>query len=417
MDTYKKNGEVLLDLADKKDKKLAIFVCFYSLAGMINIAIKVSLNVSPTIWVLTSRVFQLLLMILLLDCISTLLKRKGIGFIFMEILFIIAYCFSFLLGNADSSLLASDLFESTCVVLPVAFATIATLNRQILYNCMVKTGYIALVLSFFFWVFSAGTSSAESYSMGFAGYILVFILVQWNEFLTADTRKKMIVHGVCSVYGMIFIVLYANRASLICIMFFIVIRLLKTTVLTPKTFIRTSTLSIVMLVIAINYKTLVIYVFNKLAQTGKASYSITSMLNGEFFKSNERLDLFQYYWDLIKQKPIIGWGIDGGFLGEGNGPHNVLLELLLAFGFFVGGAIVLFLIFAFIQVCISKTCPTVDYDLLLIYASSIIMKFVSSGAFFRSVNLIVFLLLYIEFTQSGLLRNSFFNYKIRVGGL
>lgn len=42
---------------------------------------------------------------------------------------------------------------------------------------------------------------------------------------------------------------------------------------------------------------------------------------------------------LIAQKPFLEWGLLGGWIKKGSGPHNMIIEIMLAFGIITDGII------------------------------------------------------------------------------
>ena len=113
-------------------------------------------------------------------------------------------------------------------------------------------------------------------------------------------------------------------------------------------------------------------------------------------------DIFKYYLDLAIQKPILGWGVLGGWIGKGSGPHNMLIEILLAFGGILGGIIIVSLLLSQLRVFFVKDKST--KDLILIYMSICIVLYFVSGNFLQKSDFFIFV---------GLIFNSF-KYKCQL---
>ena len=90
------------------------------------------------------------------------------------------------------------------------------------------------------------------------------------------------------------------------------------------------------------------------------SRTVSLAESGVITDNSGREELWKAGWEMVKEKPIIGWGVGGecyslakklGSFGEASAaftPHNGLIQLLLNFGIFIGaiiGAIFMFSIF------------------------------------------------------------------------
>ena len=372
-----------------QDRNLSRFVCLYYFLGLINVALKTSFKLSDTSWNITSLLFTGMLSVLFLSCLNSMLQKKFTLFISIEIIMVIIYGMSFLQRNAANDMLFSSGVTSTMIAIPIGVAVVSVNDKRIIYSYLLKYSYIALLVSFVYLTTSSATSES-SYSMSFATYILIFVIIQWNELLSRANRKMLTI--VSAIYGLIFLFLYGNRGALLSVIFFIALKMLKCN-RGGKNRIYVLMIVIVGTIISYNFEKIIFSISNVLDASGRSSYSVTRLIEGSFFESTSRRQLISYYWELIKEKPLSGWGVNGGIISEGLGPHNIVIEALLYFGFIIGGILVVFYIMSVLKVVFAKAKQGIEYDLLLIYTAAIIMKFISSGQFLTTPNLFVFIFL------------------------
>jgi O-antigen ligase len=62
-----------------------------------------------------------------------------------------------------------------------------------------------------------------------------------------------------------------------------------------------------------------------------------------------RLEVFNEYLFLIKQRPLFGYGVASWTTGVGGYPHNIILEFLFSFGIILGPILFLICCFLFIK--------------------------------------------------------------------
>ena len=80
---------------------------------------------------------------------------------------------------------------------------------------------------------------------------------------------------------------------------------------------------------------------------------IDKIIDGKFFQG-ARMSIYKESIEKILQKPILGWGLCGGWNGIGEYPHNIFLELWQAFGIIFGTVILLLLMLMIMNAIRSK---------------------------------------------------------------
>lgn len=116
-----------------------------------------------------------------------------------------------------------------------------------------------------------------------------------------------------------------------------------------------------------------------LQSRGIYSRTLHLLYTGSFLQTSGRDQLFDYYVALAKQKPLLGWGLFGGWINDASSPHNMLIELLMAFGVLGGGLLIIAAVAFMVRVFFIKDRGL--KQLALIYAARNVGKFFFSGRF------------------------------------
>ena len=105
---------------------------------------------------------------------------------------------------------------------------------------------------------------------------------------------------------------------------------------------------IVLALISFNYEVLRSYLLASLDSLGIDSRTVKSILSGTFSDGNGREMIYKTAIEMIKTGGPFGWGVYGDRYVIGNivrwgYAHNVILEILVSFGYFLGTIIIAFL--------------------------------------------------------------------------
>lgn len=375
---------------EKGDKKLAFFICTYIFSSSFNIAVKTIFPIPASMWSMVSLSFEAIIIVAMIIAFPTLLYRKRVQFIFAEVIFLVVYLFSLLQGNADRALLLSTGFWTFAVCIPLGIAGISVVNSSILFKMLRTTAYIeypVLCIS----LLSMRNSGTYSMSVSYV-LILPVLLFLYDYF---ENRKK---YGlVLSILGSILILLFGARGPLLCIAFYVFVKLFlqqRTSQTGRQRFLRLAVVAIIILIIA-NWATILKGIEAFLINNGISSYTLHRLLNGQFTETAGRNDLWDFYISLINKKPFVGYGVLGGWIGSGEGPHNMLLEFVLAFGYIGGGIISIFSLYYLLRAM--KTDGSYLSEIVLILASYNFTMYFVSGDWLEKP--IFFLFIMLEHAQ------------------
>lgn len=371
---------------EKGDKKLALFICTYIIASSLNISVKTIFPISTSMWSMVSLFFEAIIVLSLASAFPTLLYRKKEQLFVVEIVFLFVFLFSFLIGEADISLLMSTGFWTFAVCIPLGIAGISIVNSNILFRMMRITAYIEYPI---LCIALLSMRNSGSYSMS-VSYVLILPVL----FFLYDYLEDKKVYGlVFSILGTLLILVFGARGPLVCIAFYVFIKLFirqKRDKSIRKFVIRLAVIAVIFLAIA-NWDIVLRGVDVFLSRNGISSYALRRLLNGQFSETAGRDDLWNYYIDLIKKKPFVGYGVLGGWISSGEGPHNMLLEFLLAFGYLGGGIVSLLSIYSLLRAI--KTDGSLFTELILILAAYNFTMYLVSGDWLEKPMFFLFVML------------------------
>ena len=102
------------------------------------------------------------------------------------------------------------------------------------------------------------------------------------------------------------------------------------------------------------------------------------MIQGEALSHDSgRNVLNEYYMELINRKPILGYGVMGGWVSDDMYPHNIILELTLSFGYPLGGFLLIALLLILVS-AIRKKNDKYNNALIVLFVSYCMYLFVSN---------------------------------------
>lgn len=364
-------GNMLCDRRIKsRDYYLSDYLCLYLFISVQNMSIKTAFFIGDGAKSFISISLFMILGLYALYLLRFIAERGSKILIILESTFIIAYSLTFLRGTADESILADRAFTTLIICIPMATIVYEIENMQILYERLLKYSYYVfffLLLS----LLSVGRSRENAYSMSISYAVLPFIFVQ---FLEAIANRKL-KNAIISLFFMIYEVLFGARGGLLCIIFFVSIYALRGKKWNKYIYIGI----LILLFCLVNDKSVMNYISNWLSGKNMYSYIFTKLIDNSLFESNSRAYLFKYYLDISKVHPIFGWGLFGGWIENGLGPHNGLIECVVQFGYFGGAIAIILILYCFIKVILTYREADIEDIMLLIFCSCCFSMLISAG--------------------------------------
>ena len=315
----KKNNE------EKKDAALSTFVCAYFFLQALNLLVKMG-DISIPAWNLIPKI---ILGVLLLIAIPALVTRSGLKALLIELTVGAMFVFSSMMDSHPDVNLASLAFDELVVFVPIGICAFCVSDYSALLIRLHRWSYPSHFILYVLCFLLFRTHAADySYSMS-VGYAVLFqMLIMIDSF----TEKHSIIDLILVIADLILIVMLGSRGPLLCLGVYAVFRILSG--------IKTARMKSVILMLCCFIGAVLYLLYPYLLQLlvklsslllGNTSRTIRLLLNEQLVYEAGRETIYSYTLERIMERPILGWGVGGGWL-NGVYPHNLLLEIALSFG-------------------------------------------------------------------------------------
>jgi len=367
------------DTISERDRALGNYVCLYLFVSILNTSVKTAFPLGDNAGRALSVMFFLVLLFKSIKIADYILRNDVRQLILLESIFIVLYSLTFLRGTSDVTILVNRVFTTLLICIPMAAIIKSISNLGVLYDCLLKYSYFVIILLFFD-ARSIGRSYDASYSMSISYAILPFVLVQ---FFQASIKKVNLIFAIAyAVYEIVF----AARGAVLCLCFFAAVQMLKRIRRVRYFFL----ILLCGFLIIIYYDNILAFISILLRERGLYSYNLMHLINGNFLESKSRADLLRYYISIAKQRPLLGWGLFGGWIADGLGPHNGILECYVQFGYVIGSILALLVLWWFVRAIWLFDPKHVDTVVVLIFAASCFSMLISAGEIFAKPTFFIF---------------------------
>lgn len=261
-------------------------------------------------------------------------------------------------------------------IIPFFVASHDVKCEKILFYCMIIS---LLSIPVFEKLFTAEFYGLEQMSMGNA-YALCVPVVAGILHFTYYFNKKYIFLYLFELYILIRLLTFGNRGVLLEILLPIILvrfslydRSNQKRKLTLNYIIKCSVISLICLLVVLNLNIIIKIMydfFNNVLNINIASLKKTTILLENDDLSNGRLKIYSYAIDLIKNKPLLGYGIRSfGVITRESWPHNIFIQLIFEGGLVLG----LFPIILFVKNIISIIRQNDDKNAFIIHLFLLLM--------------------------------------------
>ncbi len=322
---------------DKYDKRLSNFIIGYYFVQAINLFVKLVIGGFPS-WPLISKGVLALLLFISLVPIS---KREFGRAILIEGFFAVLFGVSILLGNTSWGQYGDIIINSLTVFVPMCISAICIKNPEILLQRMY---YVSWPIQIVLLVVLFGLKGRD-YSMP-GGYALCFqIMIVLDHFL----KERKWYDLIAVIVGIIAIVIFGSRGPIVCFGAMVILHFLTDNIsLKMKLLLIISTILVSVLVFAF-HDSFINALIGYLSNRGFISRNLELLLAQNISYDSGRDYLYNYYIEKIKMRPLVGYGLAGGWISRGFYPHNLFLELLLSFGIVIGIIVIIYLLIRIIK--------------------------------------------------------------------
>lgn len=342
------------------------------------------LNKLPFIRDIKEPLLYIGLIIIIIGSLPQFLKRLH----YLDYIFyfacIILYFMQFTLYPQNSQVLSEYMFMCVISAMPCYFLG-KSMNIQRILHSLYMFSLLSIAMDvFYFLIYGHMTigqhlQDLEMYHMHKA-YALVphIMLVFW--FAMQKTNKWNITF---LIIGCLLLLSYGTRGPMLSLLAFILIYIL---FYTNNRKTKTFTILIVLVSSALIYfaPNLILYLTQLIENWGLSTRIVEKFIEGEIFDDSGRDNIKTMLLNLMERNPTNhnGYGILGSYFYIGTYPHNIVLDFIFSFGYYIGGVLLLILLYIFIKGV--KSAQTNDEKLFaILLLSAIIIKLFFSSTFIR----------------------------------
>lgn len=352
------NVTTIKNAARESDKYLSNMIIFYYIGFACNLFFKMCFRKESITMI--GNVFYIAWGIVLCYMLPTLLKKSAKVFIGIEMLFSFLYFSSILQNNAKFEVIIHYAMWTLVICIPILSAIYSIVDKSLLFNELKKYSKILILICtlILFINFGLGFNQVTDYSLPVSCLNLLPIFVLWEDLW----KKFNWIDFIFVSIGLISVLLWGGRRVILMIACYLFCKCFFHLRYTKKrvTFI---CLCCVMCLIFGG----ILSHFINTANSYTSIRILDKLIQGKFLQMNSRLELYFNSLEQIMKKPILGWGLCGGWQSAGEYPHNCFLEIWQALGVVWGTVVIALLIIIILNAL--KTKQTEEKSLLIIYLS------------------------------------------------
>ena len=338
-------------------------------------------NHLPVLGTMTDELECCIVLAPILLSLPKLLKRIKISdHIFVFACFIL-YVMNILLYPQNENVLLERLFRFSILTLPYYYIGVS-LDIKRFYKSFYYISVIAIYMCAFYELLYAQSASytgevnTSEYNMGLAYSILPHVLmVSWMAL-----KNVKIYSIIPMVLGLMLLLSFGTRGPVICAIVFIAIYLL---------FIRPSKYQKTMRIVTISLAVFAVSFLNQFMlfmqmltfQLGMSTRIFEKYFEGELETSSGRDYIRETLLrELVTDNPLYGHGILGSYPYVNTYPHNIVLDFLFSFGWILGIALLLSVLYVIIRMLIKYSQNEISktFGILLVVSSILSLCFSST---------------------------------------
>lgn len=310
----------------------------------------------------------------LILCIPIVMKRFTIDMLGIMLFFLVSICISYILYPVNQPYI--ELYVKDIInIFPSFFIARAIRNPKIFLDYLNKTAYVLFLFGMIYFLFYSmkGINRGSGYDMMFGYQLCIGVLILLNKWIEEKKKYDLIFF----LAGIVMIVIKGSRGPILVLLIFLVLKFIYSQVATGKKIkylfiiILTSTL---VFIYQENIAQNLLYILDKFHIYSR---NITNILINNLESIDERKTISTMIIEKIILNPL-GYGVfsDRAIL-QGTYTHNVVLEMLLNFGWVIG-SLALSGITLLIYFGLKNKVWT---DLVIIFASYTMAQLMVSGSY------------------------------------
>lgn len=213
-------------------------------------------------------------------------------------------------------------------------------------------------------------------NMHFAYLVLPHVLMcVWSSF----TEKKDYLSYLGATLGVVLLLSYGNRGSIIDLLFFVVVYILFFVNYKRRWLIWFLTI-IIGFILYYYVVEIILFLQVTFEELGMSTRIFDTLSENSFFTGNsvDERDAFKdVLWNAVRNAPLFGYGICGSWQFIQSYPHDLVLDLFISFGPFAGSLLMISLAALSIRAYRSCVTDTERQFLLLLFIVGVFKLFIS----------------------------------------
>lgn len=311
------------------DRYLLLFVCCYLVFQAFNQFLHYT-HLRGMVWIVFSRGF---LAVLALLAGIVVLKRKPITALAFEGAFAVLLLCTYFWGSPYPDF-KSFSFNLLVIYIPMGLSFYCVESDTRILDYLYFSSWIIEIIC----IVTAFLAMSAGYSSTMSACLLVPILVKLDRFNVSRKWYDLLM----VLLDLMAIFLGGSRGPFLCVAVFLLIMLISNDRLSVRK--RISIIALLIVLAALLYA-----VYPSLVALGEPlierfdiqSRTLKLLLSGAIGYDSGHIPLWRYFLGKIRESPLIGYGVTGSwdFVSSSSNhsyPHNIVLELLMAFGIPIG---------------------------------------------------------------------------------
>lgn len=364
---------------EKYDVRLSNFITAYFFVQALNLFVKLNIGAFPG-W---DYITRCILLIFLIFTIKPILSRIAVGAIVSEFIVVLMLAFTLLSGGASFDLYGASMINLIGVFMPMAISLRCISNVQLLLNKLYIISWPTQILLLSVLV----NVNNGDYSMS-GGYALVLqLLIVLDHYF----KEKKIYDLIVVIIDFIVITIFGSRGPILCVFTLIALYIIFSHQLSYIKRLALVLLCAIISLFIFTYRiNLINYLIDLTNNWGIQSRTIRMLLSNTLVNDSGRIAIREYYYGLINKKPLIGYGLMGGWISPDMYPHNFFVEIILSFGILFGSILIVILLLITIRAVVINNDSTQRLShIMFAYCTSLLLSgsFTSTPEFFLLIAL------------------------------
>jgi hypothetical protein len=369
-------------IKNKYQKILSITICslisYQPVVHFINIVTNILFGLEDG-FIFDTLFCYIILLFMIIRSLTLVINDIKPDILFISFAFLICYLTSYLVSGGNREFMftsISDLMGNPIYTFLVfsysGYIFTRYINNYSIINYYLKRFSIGVVLlSTITFLFLVKQGTQPEY-MVFSYNMLVHTIYLFIDFV----EHKKLSDGMVSILGLIMIFIGGARGPIIIFIYTIIIYFLLRKEGLYKKVIGVFLLIVTVIIIYSNFENIIRWLIYIADVNSIDSRTLKMIIDNNFFDSSGRDKIYEL---LINSISLLGTGLYGDRAISGFYAHNVIIELLVQFGYTIGPLIILMLVIVIANGIVSKNKSI--QNLSIIFISSGFLKLFLSGSY------------------------------------